>query len=201
MNQINKIIRHVSEHGLFSIFLFFFDYIRNQIITRLRLGSFQLRNIYIGPSAILRGLKFIRIGSSFYAKDMLWLDAIERFGNEKFRPQIKIGSRVSISRNVHIAAISQITIGNDVLIGSNVLITDHSHGDSHQGLFLSTAPALRPLVSKGPIIIGCNVWIGDGAVILGGVCIGDGAIIGGNAVVTKNVPMMTIVAGVPARRI
>lgn len=53
--------------------------------------------------------------------------------------------------------------------------------------------------SKGDIIIGNDVWIGEGAVIMGGVNIGSGAVIATNAVVTKNVEPYSIVAGIPAR--
>lgn len=55
--------------------------------------------------------------------------------------------------------------------------------------------------NKGNIIVGNDVWIGYGAVILSGVTVGDGAIIGARAVVTKDVPPYTIVGGVPARQI
>lgn len=55
--------------------------------------------------------------------------------------------------------------------------------------------------NKGDIVVGNDVWIGYEAVILSGVTIGDGAIIGARAVVTKDVPPYTIVAGVPARTI
>ena len=51
------------------------------------------------------------------------------------------------------------------------------------------------------IIIGNDVWIGYEALIMSGVTIGDGAIIGARAVVTKDVPPYTIVAGVPAKPI
>lgn len=51
------------------------------------------------------------------------------------------------------------------------------------------------------IQIGNDVWIGDGATILGGTIIGDGAIIAAGAVVTKNVLPYEIVGGVPAHRI
>ncbi|MET3559828.1 phosphonate metabolism protein (transferase hexapeptide repeat family) [Bartonella japonica] len=49
------------------------------------------------------------------------------------------------------------------------------------------------------VIIGHDVWIGCGAVIMPGVTVGHGAIIGANAVITKDVTPYTIVAGVPAK--
>ena len=51
------------------------------------------------------------------------------------------------------------------------------------------------------VVIGNDVWIGHGAVVMPGVRIGDGTVIGANAVVTKDVGPYEIVAGVPARRI
>lgn len=50
-------------------------------------------------------------------------------------------------------------------------------------------------------IIGNNVWIGAGAIILAGVSIGDNSVIGAGSVVTKNVEADTVVAGNPAREI
>lgn len=55
--------------------------------------------------------------------------------------------------------------------------------------------------SKGNVIIGNDVWIADGAIILSGVTIGDGAVIGARAVVSKNVEPYSIVAGNPAKHI
>ena len=183
--------------------LFLMDRIRNEIGTRLILRKWRLRNIYIGPRSIVRGQKKISIGDNFYAKDMLWLDAVLRYGDKDFSPTITIGNDVSISRNVHIAAISQVTIGDGVMIGSNVLITDHSHGSLKDELssVRMRSPAQRPLVSKGAITIGKDVWIGEGVVILAGICIGDGAVIGANSVVTKDVSDRTTVGGIPARKI
>lgn len=203
MKTIYRIIRYVSEQGIYLLFLFFMDRIRNEIGTRLILRKWHLRNIYIGPKSIIRGQARINIGDNFYAKDMLWLDAVMRYGGESFLPTITIGQDVSISRNVHIGAISQVTIGDGVMIGSNVLIIDHSHGSLTDELGLATmrSPAQRPLLSKGAITIGKNVWIGDGVVILAGVSIGEGAVIGANSVVTKNVSDRTTVGGIPARKI
>lgn len=51
------------------------------------------------------------------------------------------------------------------------------------------------------VVIGNDVWIGHGAVVMPGVTIGDGAVIGANSVVTKDVAAFEIVAGVPGRRL
>lgn len=50
-----------------------------------------------------------------------------------------------------------------------------------------------------PIVIGRDVWIGSGAILLPGVHVGDGAVVAAGAVVRADVPARTIVAGVPAR--
>ncbi len=49
-----------------------------------------------------------------------------------------------------------------------------------------------------PVAIGCNVWIGAGALILPGVTIGDDAIVGAGSVVTCDVAAGTTVVGIPA---
>lgn len=53
--------------------------------------------------------------------------------------------------------------------------------------------------SKGDVVIGNDVWIGQEAIIMSGLTIGDGAVIGTRAVVTKDVPAYGIVSGNPAR--
>ena len=54
-------------------------------------------------------------------------------------------------------------------------------------------------ISTKPVVIGDDVWIGANAVILPGVTIGRHCVVAAGAVVTKDVPDNTVVAGVPAK--
>ena len=79
-----------------------------------------------------------------------------------------------------------------------MLISDNAHGKNIIEQ-LKLPPRQRPLYTKGPVVIGNNVWIGNNACILSGVTIGDGAVIGANSVVTHDVPAYSVAAGIPAK--
>ena len=64
---------------------------------------------------------------------------------------------------------------------------------------VNVPPVERPLVSKGKVKVGSNVWMGNNVCVLPGVTIGDGAVIAANSVVTHDVPSCSMVAGAPAR--
>ncbi|MCM1020920.1 MAG: acyltransferase [Muribaculum sp.] len=120
--------------------------------------------------------------------------------NATFSPSISIGRNCWIGDNFNINAINSISIGDGVLTGRYVTIIDNSHGDlSAESLALP--PLLRCPVSKGPVVIGDNVWLGDKVTILAGVTIGRGAVVAANSVVTHNVEPNTCVAGCPAKPI
>jgi len=136
----------------------------------------------------------MNIGDGFTTGQYCRIEA----GRPKSRAKsLIIGNSVQINDRCHIAAIDSVSIGDNVLIASNVFITDHDHGDtSLDSLIL--APAHRPLTSS-PVVVENNVWIGQNVVILKGVTIGESSIIAAGAVVTRNVPSFSIVAGVPAK--
>jgi len=115
------------------------------------------------------------------------------------RTRIKIGSDTMFGKHNHITASNSIVIGKGVRTGSYVLITDNSHGDTSDKEQMKMNPNDRPIYSKGAVVIGDFVWIGEKAAIMPNVTIGYGAVVGANAVVTKDVPPYTIVAGCPAR--
>lgn len=118
--------------------------------------------------------------------------------NEQYNPQIIIGRGCNLGEYCQITAINSIIIGDGLLTGRFVYIGDNAHGGLSQEE-ANIPPAQRVLKSKGGIVIGKNVWIGDKATILGGVTIGDNVIIGAGAVVTHNIPSSCIVVGTPAR--
>ena len=101
-----------------------------------------------------------------------------------------IGKRCTINRGVTVRP--EVVIGDDVQIGafSMLMTDDHEISESRRraGKFF-----------VNPITVENGVWIGTNATILGGVTIGYGSIVAAGAVVTKDVPSNTIVAGVPAK--
>lgn len=114
-------------------------------------------------------------------------------------PIITIGDHCMFGNCNHITAVNGIIIGKNLRTGKNVLISDNSHGNPKDVSLRDIHPNERPLYSKGEIIIGDNVWIGENAAILGSVHIGDGAIIGVNTVVTHDIPPYAIAVGIPAK--
>lgn len=161
-----------------------------------RLGT---TDVYFRPYVnSLKGVKYLHIGNYTGFGTMAVVNAFDRYHDQTFHPNITIGERCSFGDFVHITAIHRIEIGNSVLTGRWVTITDNSHGNLDDES-LCIRPGDRRLVSKGPVKIGNNVWIGDKATILPGVTIGDGAVVAANAVVTKDVPAYSLVAGVPAK--
>lgn len=103
---------------------------------------------------------------------------------------ISVGKNVFINSGCRFQDQGGITIGDDTLIGHNVVLATLNHGID---------PQERHDLFPAPIRIGCNVWIGANATILPGVTIGDHSVIAAGAVVTKDVPANTVVAGVPAK--
>ena len=80
-------------------------------------------------------------------------------------------------------------------------ITTHkvSYRPNEYFRFLGVDQAFRERRQAKAVTIGHDVWVGHGAVILPGVSVGNGAVIGANAVVRRDVPAYSVVAGVPGR--
>ncbi|MEM8591324.1 MAG: sugar O-acetyltransferase [Pseudomonadota bacterium] len=107
---------------------------------------------------------------------------------------IHLGDDVFFNYGCTVLDICPVTIGNRTQIGpmTQLLAADHPRDAESRAAFLELGR---------PITIGADVWIGGGALILPGVSVGDNAIIGAGAVVTKDVPAGSTVAGNPAKPI
>lgn len=153
----------------------------------------------INPSFLLLvGPQYISIGKNCYLGSRVQLTAWDKVNGVSFSPYIEIGDGSSIGDESHVSCINRIIIGKGVRSGKRILITDNSHGNSSFEE-LDISPSLRPMVSKGQIIIEDNVWIGEKATIVANVKIGRGSIVAANSVVTKDVPPYCVVAGSPAK--
>ena len=116
---------------------------------------------------------------------------------------------VTLGRYTTVGRYSKLThcqIGNFCSISWDVTINARNH--SIRTLTTSAFPYSERLgfvsesdISHDYVVIGHDVWVGAGAIILPGIYIGDGAVIGAGSVVTKDVPRFSVVAGNPAREI
>lgn len=105
---------------------------------------------------------------------------------------IHVGDHLIINYGCTILDVAEVSMGDWVMIGPHVLISTVNHPLSPRG-------RRNRLGVAAPVHIGDDVWIGGHATILPGVTIGNGAVVAAGAVVTKDVPPYTVVAGVPAR--
>lgn len=171
-------------------------FIRQQRMTRL---FPHVKGVFFPQDMKTLGEEHIFIGEGTHFGEHSFLTAWEKTcAGGDFHPEIHIGKNCNIGAWNHITATNRIDIGDNLLTGKWVTITDNNHGETNLET-LQTPPLMRLMVSKGPVIIGKNVWIGDKATILPGVTIGEGAVIAANSVVTKDVPAYSVVAGNPAR--
>ena len=94
---------------------------------------------------------------------------------------------------------NKIIIGDNVLIAPNVQIYTAYHPTHYLDRFTISENETFNFckTQTAPVIIGKNVWIGGGTIILPGVTIGDNTVIGAGSVVTKDIPADTITYGNP----
>jgi acetyltransferase-like isoleucine patch superfamily enzyme len=106
-----------------------------------------------------------------------------------------MGKWSSISKNCKLYP--KVKIGDYSLLGPMVSVLGQDHRYDICGLPIIFSGRMTPLQT----LIGKDVWIGQGAIVMCGVTIGDGAIVAAGSVVTKDIPSMAIVGGVPAKMI
>lgn len=134
-------------------------------------------------------------------------------GDIDFKSAVSFGAFSSVDGVAQTGILRNVSVGRYVSIGRHVEIglTDHpttwlsTTARQYNAQYLGwerwteKPVAVRPHRISRPVSIGNDVWIGDRAIVMGGVNVGDGAVIAAGAVVTKDVPPYAIVGGVPAR--
>lgn len=111
-------------------------------------------------------------------------------------PVIALGEGTYVGHRVTFRAGLDIRLGKNCFVASNVTIS----GDPGHPLDpVARRTEAAPVEDLAPITVGDDVWIGEGALLLGPLTIGEGAVIGARSVVTRDVPPGVIATGVPAR--
>ncbi len=104
---------------------------------------------------------------------------------------LHLGQRVFFNFNCVVLDVCEVHVGDFTLFGPAVQIYTATHP--------MNAAARRLKELARPIVIGADVWVGGGAIILPGVTIGARSVIGAGSVVTRDVPENVLAAGNPCR--
>jgi acetyltransferase-like isoleucine patch superfamily enzyme len=109
--------------------------------------------------------------------------------------RIRIGAGSFLNLGVMVASMELVEIGDYCMLANGCFISDSAHRFTDP---LVPVP-WQGFTSKGPTIIGDNVWCGVNVVVTSGVTIGERCVIGANSVVTTSIPPFSIAAGAPAK--
>ncbi len=175
--------------------------LRDVLITAVSKKNFNSileskKKVEIGRNVI------IRPGCTIYS-DVKIEDGVE-FGHNvlvREKTEIKrralIGSNVVLDGNIKIG--SKVSIQTGVYISTNTIVESKVFLGPYSILLNDKYAKQKKYELKGPTICE-SASIGGNAIIMPSITIGSGAVIGAGALVTKNIPSKTIVAGVPAKK-
>ena len=139
----------------------------------------------------VNGKKFIILEKGSVIQRYGWLLALKIGNND---PILKIGEGTAVGDFCHIVSINEVVIEKNVTIANKVYISDNIH--SYEDI--NTPIIFQEVKFVNKVKIGEGSWIGENACIVGAT-IGKNCVVGANAVVLKDVPDYTVVAGNPAR--
>jgi len=185
LSNLNWIVRNRAWNWYYLVRYFRF----------LRLHHFGSRSVsctgfvFLGKGVELsarKGYGRIVLGSWVHLGDQCRIRAHEG--------SIQIGSKTVMGRDNTINAYLDITIGDECVISDSIYMCDFDHRFSDL-----CAPIRLQGITKSPVRIGANVWLGTKVSVLKGSEVGAGSVIGANSVVRGVVAPMSVAAGIPAR--
>jgi len=134
----------------------------------------------------MKMLKNIYAFRKYFHKKYFWRKYVH--GNKK---RLHMGQKCIVNNCLFNTRSGHIYLGDNVRISHNVMLLTGEHDYTKKSF---------PVVKEGKdIIIGDNVWICAGAIVIGGVTIGDNSVIAAGSIVTKDVPANVMVGGKPAK--
>ena len=168
--------------------------IMNQVQTRPRWYVRMLAPLYQHRGKCSKIHRSVRMDTPPYRKFSLGdYSVVESFSCiNNAVGDVVIGDHTRVG--LHNTVIGPVTIGSHVNLAQGITVTALNHNLAEKDLRIDEQG-----VSTNPVTIGNDIWIGANAVILPGVTIGDHSVVAAGAVVTKDVPSHTLVAGVPAK--
>jgi acetyltransferase-like isoleucine patch superfamily enzyme len=178
-------------------------------------GMLQLRPkaIFLAPGVEFRNSSLCRFSKGVTLERAVVIDGLSEYGIVlgenvaigaysiiRASSATHIGAGMSVGRNSSCDAYSFFGAGGLITIGENVIMGQYVsfHAETHNHSRIDELIRLQGITPK-PIIIEDDCWVGARVTLLGGAVVRQGSIIGAGAVVNKEFPPYSIIAGVPAR--
>ena len=184
----------------------------NQCCTLYDMGGVDIADhVMIGPNARLSGSSCggkMRVERAIYALSALLRTSVissksPGFSIAGLRPRPVPLGRPNIAMRKFASRISEFFTSRESKESSTTVAPEPDSRGPNVNIIATNHPLepsqRRAYIEGKPIVIEKNVWIATGATILGGVVVGENAVVAAGAVVTKDVPPNSMVAGVPAK--
>jgi acetyltransferase-like isoleucine patch superfamily enzyme len=146
------------------------------------------RGRVLGEALELLRADRLRLGPQVFLEPDVWLTA----GPEG---RIDIGAGSILNVGVMVAASDRVSIGAHCTLANGCVVTDSDHRFDDPDVPVPW----QGFTSRGPTVIGDDVWLGAHAVVTSGVTVGERCVVGAGAVVTADLPPRSVAVGVPAR--